>query len=161
MFKIVKDYAAMGEHRTGTCVDHATTQWFADLLVELGANVHHQNFSFDRYEAHSFVYINNKEIPSMPLYYETLSSIEINHVMVASVDCGEHGSELDIALDNLINQAIATGYKALVVATRSEINALVAINCKPIPKNRLPVILVAGHHEQDLYNSHILVKSSA
>ena len=70
LYKIVEEYAALGDHRTGTGVDRATIEWFCDQLHGIGAAVETAEFPIDLYRAHWGVSLDNEEVFSLPLYYE-------------------------------------------------------------------------------------------
>jgi len=161
LYEMVKEYAALGIHRTGTDVDRATAGWLAARLEMRGATVSRQEFSFDLFTAHTSVLLGADEIPSMPLYYQATGELSTNRVGVAEFGDGEHGSGLDAALETIIERARSAGNEALVIATRGETGDLVAINCEPVLRNRLPVILVPGRYAGALTTGPLSVTYSA
>jgi hypothetical protein len=161
LYEMVKEYAALGTHRTGTEVDRATASWLAAQLEARGATVARQDFSFDLFNANTTVLLGADEIPSMPLYYQATGELTTNRVGVAEFGDGEHGSGLDDALETIIDQAMSAGYEALVIATHGQTGDLVAINCEPVLRNRLPVILVPGRYADALYAAPLTVIYSA
>ena len=161
LYKIIEEYAALGAHRTGTSVDYATADWFASHLQSRGAKVSHQDYTFDLFDAHTIVTLDGREILSMPLYYEAVGDVKTDKVAVAEFGDGEHGRGLDGALETMINDAMSQGYEALVIATLGETGNLVAINCEPVLRNRIPVMLVPGRYARALNSSAVTVEYSA
>src|SRR6185437_17142348 len=50
LYSDVKAYAALGEHRTGTAGDAATTEWMARALKAAGYAVERQGFDYPVFE---------------------------------------------------------------------------------------------------------------
>jgi hypothetical protein len=158
LYEIVKDYAGLGIHRTGTDVDRATINWFESHLRARGAKVLRQDYTFDFFEANTTVILDGCEIPSMPLYYEAIGDVKTDNVAVGEFGDGEHGSGLDDTLEAMINDAMSEGCDTLVIATRGETDGLVAINCEPMLRNRIPVVLVPGRYANALRANAITVE---
>ena len=150
LYRIVKEYSDFGAHRTGTDVDNATQGWFASHLHARGAEVSRQEYPFEFFVGRTRVTLDGCEIPSMPLYYEYAGSVKTDKVAIAEFGDGEHGSGLDEALEKTIDSATNSGFDALVIATRGETGDLVAINCEPELRGRIPVILVPGRYADAL-----------
>ena len=70
LYKIVEEYSALGDHRTGTAVDRATIEWFCAELASIGAQVQIAEFPIDIYQAQWCVRLDGEEVSSLPLYYE-------------------------------------------------------------------------------------------
>ena len=139
LYQAVSEYAALGNHRTGTAVDRATADWLQARLVALGAHVQRHDYSFDLFDADTRLLLDGVEIPSMPLYYETVATLATGRVALARFADGEHGSGLDDQLETLIDEAVSAGYGALVIATMGPSGGLVAVNCEPVLRDRIPV----------------------
>lgn len=161
LYEIVKAYDDIGIHRTGTDVDRATLDWLAAQLRARAAKVSCQDYRFDFFSANATVILDGQEIASMPLYYEAIGDVTTDHVAVAEFGDGEHGSGLDDSLEMIINDASIRGFEALVIATRGETGALVAINCAPILRNRIPVMLIPGRYASALKAGSVRVEYSA
>lgn len=161
LYEIVKDYADLGIHRTGTDVDRATADWIESHLRTRAANVLRQDYSFNFFEAKTRVILDGDEISSMPLYYQTIGDLKTDNVAIAEFGDGQHGSGLDNVLETMINTAMSEGYEALVIATCGETGGLVAINCEPVLRNKIPVILVPGRYSNTLKTSSIAVEYSS
>ena len=146
LYRRVCEYAALGDHRTGSAVDRATADWLEEQLVTCGAAVQRQTYAFDRFHAQTRLLLDGVEIPSMPLYYESIATLNRGRIAVARFADGEHGSGLDDQLENVIDAAVGAGFDALVVATEGPSGGLVAVNCEPVMRDRLPVVLAPGRH---------------
>ena len=158
LYQLVDEYAGLGIHRTGTDVDRATADWFASHLRARGAKVLRQNYNFDFFDATTTVNLGGHEIPSMPLYYEAIGDMKTDNVAVAEFGGGEHGSGLDDSLEAMINSAMSEGYESLVIATHGETGGLVARNCEPKLRKRIPVMLVPGRFANALKSNAITVQ---
>lgn len=161
LYEIVKDYAGLGIHRTGSAVDRATSDWLESLLRARGAQVTRQNYNFDFFDAKTRVVMDACEIPSMPLYYEAIAKVKTDQVAVAEFADAEHGGGLDEKLEVIIDDAVSEGYQALVITTCGETGDLVAINCEPVLRNRIPVILVPGRYANALRAKKVTVEYSS
>ncbi len=161
LYRIVEAYADLGIHRTGTAVDRITADWFKSQLEALGGRITRHDYQFDFFDAVATVKIDGDEIESMPLYYEAIGNVKTTKVAVAEFGDGEHGSGLDNSLEALIDSAMADGYEALVIATLGGSGELVALNCVPELRNRIPVLLVPGRFASALKRGEVSVEYSA
>ena len=161
LYRIVEEYAGLGTHRSGTDVDRATVDWLSLHLKNRGAEVLRQDFSFECFDGASRVTLDGREIPSMPLYYEAVGEVSTTHIAIAEYRDGDHGSGLDESLEAMIDSAVLAGYDALVIATHGCRGDLVAINCLPELRNRIPVVLVPGRFARDLRTKPVTVDYSA
>ncbi len=161
LYQLVEEYANLGIHRTGTSVDRATVDWLASHLRARGAKVLRQDYSFDFFDAKTTVHLDGHEIPSMPLYYEAIGDIKTDNVAVAEFGNGDHGSGLDDSLEAMIDSAMSDGYDSLVIATHGETGNIVAINCEPKLRTRIPVVLVPGRYANALKTGAATVQYTA
>lgn len=161
LYGLVREYADLGIHRTGTDVDRATADWLSSHLKHGGAEFLRQAYSFTFFDGASSVRLDGDEIPSMPLYYEALGDLSTGHVGIAEYYDGEHGGGLDELLEATIDSAVLAGYDALVIATGGSRGDLVAINCVPKLRNRIPVVLVPGRYAHALRANSVTVEYSA
>lgn len=160
LYKLVEEYSEMGYHRVGTQVDSATNDWFAKELKQRGGTVSRQAFEFDRYKSDATVTLNNKLIPSIPLYYEGIGSVQSNTPFTASCIIKEKDRTSDAA-----NAAIAKAKKAqaeiAVIATVNKLGELAVPNRYPKIGSGLPVVLVPGRYAEELKNGTINVEFDA
>ena len=161
LYEWVKEYAALGPHRTGSAGDRASANWLAQRLQRAGAVVTRQDFSFDRFSGDTTLLLDGGEIPSMPLYYQAIGKLTTDNIGTAEFSDGEHGAGLDAALEALIEQAMNAGHDALVIATRSATDDLLAINCEPKLRDRLPVVLVPGRYADALRSASLVLHYEA
>jgi hypothetical protein len=148
LYALVAGYARMGDHRTGTAVDQATLTWLTGLLTGLGADVSHDLYAFDRYDAHVTVRIDGVAVDCLPLPYSGLGVVrdrDPGRAVLAPVAPDDLGG-----LDDVRVQAAAGGHGALVVATATGHGGLFALNHSPAASAGLPVVLVAEEHAPSL-----------
>lgn len=69
LLSLVEGYAALGDHRTGTAVDHSTTTWLTGLLQQAGAEVTQQPYDFPRFEGAAAVLIDGVPVRAELLPY--------------------------------------------------------------------------------------------
>ena len=142
LFRVVVDYAALGDHRAGTEVDARTLDWFAAALQRIGGTVERQPFDFQRFDGSSRVTIYGQAIDSLPLYYEGIGEVHSDHPFVAALDPLSDHSQTSDALNAAIAQAKAAGADVAVVATLNPLAALQIPNRTPQVPGGLPVVLV-------------------
>ncbi len=155
----MRDYAAIGHHRSGTDRDMATVEWFADLVSDLGA-VSTETVEFERYDADGELTAGGSPVDHLALYYEFVGDIDTTHVAVRRLDPLSGGYPR--VADQLITEASQAGYEALVIATDHPEGDLVAINRDlAVPASGLPTVLVAGRHYETLASSAVRLRLSA
>lgn len=161
LFETVYTYAALGVHRTGTDVDAKTAAWFADHLRMLGGKVDCPPYTFDRFNHDVTLLADGKKIESLPLFYRFVGRCQTDRILVAglAMDHADHG--MDTIIEVACTKAVEEGYDALVLATRGDTGALVAINQQPDVKGDIPVILVPGHELKHLKNASLSVAYEA
>jgi hypothetical protein len=134
----VEEYAALGDHRTGTEVDRATRAWLAQALSARGAEVEERPYQLDRFVGTSRVSVDGAPLASMPVWYSAVGE----HRAVAPVEHLEMlGGLLALDLDARVDAARARGAGAVVLSTGDQ---LVAHNRPPVPPAGPPAVLVAG-----------------
>src|SRR5215470_14372194 len=85
LYQLVQAYAALGDHRTGTPVDHATLAWFAAELGKRGARVDQIPYQFERYEVQCRLTANAADVEALPLYYEAIGKVHSSRLHVAEL----------------------------------------------------------------------------
>ncbi len=161
LYRLVCEYADLGEHRTGTAVDRATTDWLAGLLRGAGAAVEFQPFEFSRYQAEWEVRVDGEPVQSIPLFYEGIGLASTNHPATMSWKPGLSHTGLDPAFDAFARQALADGAPAAVVATGGPTGLLHAVNRAPILGSGLPTLLVPGRLGDRLGSARVEVTFDA
>src|SRR6266571_4589549 len=143
LYQLVQTYSALGEHRTGTPVDHATIAWFATELGKRGARVDKVPYRFERYVAHCRLLADGAEVEALPLYYEAVGQVHSSRL---------HLAELAIVadflnppqLDAVSARAQMSGAEAAILATSGAGGRLVALNRAPVLGSGFPTVLVPG-----------------
>jgi hypothetical protein len=146
LYQLVQAYAALGDHRTGTPVDHATLAWFATELGRRGARVDNVPYPFERYEAHCRLTANAAEVEALPLYYEAVGKVHASrlHLAELAINASIPGNSIAPQLDEVIAHARRSGADAAVLATTGAGGHLVALNRAPVLGSGFPTVLVPG-----------------
>lgn len=141
-YELVRAYAALGDHRTGTAVDHETARWFAAALVERGCPARVVDEPYEHWRADTYLIADGDAVAHLALPYEFDGRIDTDRVYVAELDVhwGGHRAVLEPAID----AARAAGAHALAVATKHTYGSLVGVNTSVHAGNGMPVLLVAG-----------------
>lgn len=148
LYRLVEEYAALGDHRTGTAVDAATLEWFSGRLRGIGAVVTHVPYEFPRYDVRWRLLVDGEEVPSLPLFYEGTGRVRTGDAAVARLPVRADG--VAEGLDANIEAARRDGRPALVVATAAPSGRLVVANRAPGVASGLPTICVAGAEAERL-----------
>ena len=160
LYSIVEEYASLGDHRTGTQVDHDTTDWFCDRLERVGARVETSGFAVGIYRAEWRLVIDDEKVPSIPLFYEGVGSVRTSAVSRAVLEVQSYDAVFR-DLPGIIEAARKTPNEALVVSTVCPNNSIYAINRKPELASGLPTLLVPGLLSGQLANAHIELELDA
>jgi hypothetical protein len=146
LYQLVQAYAALGEHRTGTPVDHATLAWFATELGKRGARVDTVPYRFERYVAHCRLMADAAEVEALPLYYEAVGKVHSSrlHVAELAINASIPGNSIAPQLDEVIARARMSGAEVAILATTGAGGRLVAINRAPVLGSGFPAVLVPG-----------------
>jgi len=158
LYRLVTEYADLGDHRTGTPVDESTAKWFAAQLTSRGAAAELQEYSFDRYDVRSKVTIDGQEVAAWPLYYEGVGQVTTNKPYVGSLDVSAAGAP---GLDALLADARRAKAPALVVATSGADGRLIALNRQPVLGQGPPTLFVAGALADRLIKGKVTVDFEA
>jgi hypothetical protein len=159
LYDTVVEYSSLGEHRSGTPVDHATVDWFAQKCKSLGGSVEKQPYEFDRYDVEWEVKIDGEEVVSIPLFYEGVGDVRTDRpaVGVMKVSWGTYLHEFEA----FAQQALADGCKAAVIATDTRTGLLMAPNRQVKIGSGLPTICVSGDLKERLSTSRLEVMINA
>jgi hypothetical protein len=141
LYRVVTEYADLGDHRTGTPVDEQTIKWLTTQFTNRGAQVELQEYSFERYDARAKVTVEGKEVSAWPLYYEAVGRVATDKPYIGQVEIVP-GSGM--RMSTLLAQARAARAAAVVFATIGAEGRLVAINRGPRLGQGPPTIFVPG-----------------
>ena len=146
LYRLVQAYAALGEHRTGTPVDHATIEWFATELGTRGARVDTVPYRFERYVAHCRLMADAAEVEALPLYYEAVGQVNSSrlHLAELAINASIPGNSIAPQLDEAGARARMSGAEAAILATTGGGGRLVALNRAPVLGSGFPTVLVPG-----------------
>jgi len=146
LYRLVEAYSALGNHRTGTDVDGATRDWFAAEARSRGARVRTREYSVPVFRARATLQCDRADIEIEPLFYSFRGEGETGRVFVIGHDDPhESGAQsFDSFLEGALVAARTEGAEAIVIATQSPNEGLVAMNRAPGPPLALPVFLAAG-----------------
>jgi hypothetical protein len=146
LYQLVQAYAALGDHRTGTPVDHATLAWFATELGQRGARVDTVPYRFERYVADCRLMADATEVEALPLYYEAVGQVHSSrlHLAELATNASIPGNSIAPQLDEVIARARISGADAAILATSGAGGRLVALNRAPVLGSGFPTVLVPG-----------------
>lgn len=156
LYSDVKAYAALGEHRTGTAGDAATTEWMARALVAAGYAVERQGFDYPVFElARADLTLGGRTIAGFPYWTPGTTppggatgplSLSGGPGKIALVELpAGSGNGLDAPPPKEISEAVAAKPLAVVAITENALGELAAMNRNPkAPAWPVPVLLVAG-----------------
>jgi hypothetical protein len=146
LYQLVQAYAALGDHRTGTPVDHATIAWFATELGTRGARVDTVPYRFKRYVAQCRLMADATEVEALPLYYEAVGTVHSSRLYLAelAINASIPGNSIALPLDEVIARACMSGADAAILATSGGGGRLVALNRAPVLGSGFPTVLVPG-----------------
>lgn len=160
LFDLVQTYASLGDHRTGTDVDHSTARWMADALASRGLEVGLEPLSFDQWRSSSRLLAAGLEVFHLPVYYEWTGSIDTTDVHVGSFDPISGG--FPEVLTAPIEHARASGAAAAVLVTQHPNGSLVAVNrVLGAAGSGVPTVLVAGRDHGQLRSGRVELRLAA
>ena len=144
IFDLVRAYADLGVHRSGTRSQAATATWLADELASRGGDVTLEPVAFARYVADWSVSIDGDEIESLPLFYEATgaaaSADPVRWEAFSPTGAGPLG------VTGALDGGEAAPGDVVVAATQNLLGFLAVSNRAPTPGSGVHVLQVAGHH---------------
>ncbi|HUY99830.1 MAG TPA: hypothetical protein VMU89_05735 [Thermomicrobiaceae bacterium] len=143
LYRLVEEYAALGDHRTGSEVDAATIAWFAAELARRGARVERRPFGFDRYVADWSVAVDGIAVTACPLFYEAVGTARSRAPFVAAAAVLAR-DRTAASLEQALDRAREAGATLAVIATENPAGYLQVPNRAPLPGEGPPTLLVAG-----------------
>jgi len=157
LYADVKAYAGLGEHRTGTPGDDATTVWMERALKAAGYAVERQPFDYPVFDpGHVDITLNGRPLESFPYWTPVatpaggitapLSLIGgAGKIVLIDLPPGA-GGPLDAPPPPQVVAAADSGALAVVAITESPLGELSAMNRNPKAAPwKVPVLLAAGH----------------
>lgn len=162
LYRLVRAYANLGEHRTGTQVDVATQDWFAAEALSLGGTVRRHEYSVPIFRSSAALRCHGVDVEVVPLFYSFEGEGETERVFVVAFDDPhESGNQpIESFLDDVIAAGQARGAEAILLATLCPNDGLVAMNRAPGAPLALPVFLAAGRDLARLTNGALFLRYS-
>lgn len=158
VYRHVQRYATLGEHRTGSACDHATSQWLAGELQARGLMADLHPWTFTRYDAGRAELRCGVQtmqcIPVWPVYTHLTSPVQ---APLARLDGDVSGAIAvhDVTIDagasvtpaNAAGSAIAEahrrGARAIVIVTQGMTGEVIALNADHrLPEWPIPAVLI-------------------
>jgi hypothetical protein len=156
LYADVKAYADLGEHRTGTPGDNATTIWMERALKAAGYAVERQGFDYPVFDLmRADMTLGGRTIEGFPYWTPgTTSAAGVTGALSPTGGPGKialvilppgAGGGLDAPPPAEITEAVASGAVAVVAVTENPLGEMSALNRNPKAEPwRVPVLLVAG-----------------
>jgi hypothetical protein len=156
LYADVKAYSDLGEHRTGTAGDAATTVWLERALKAAGYAVERQAFDYPVFElARADLTLGGRGLESFPYWTPVATpaggitaplSLTGGPGKIALVDLAPGaGGGLESPPPAQIVAAVDSGAAAVVAITETALGEMAALNRNPkAPPWRIPVLLAAG-----------------
>jgi hypothetical protein len=156
LYADVKAYAGLGEHRTGTAGDNATTAWLEKALKAAGYTTERQAFDYPVFELGACdIVLGGRTLESFPYWTPTATppagltaplSVAGGAGKIALVDLPPGtGAGLEAPPPAPIVAAVDSGAVAVIAITENPLGELLAMNRNPkAPAWRCPVLLAAG-----------------
>ncbi len=160
LYADVKAYADLGEHRTGTPGDQATTRWLVQALKRARYQVETQGFDYPLFEVgRCAVEAPGQTLEAFPYWTPTATPAGGStgpltaaggpgRIALVTLANGGSGGGLYAPPPPEIVAAVDTGAAAVVVVTENPLGELVAFNRTPLAQAwKAPVLFVAGRHK--------------
>ncbi|HZZ30563.1 MAG TPA: hypothetical protein VFE10_01110 [Phenylobacterium sp.] len=156
LYADVKAYSGLGEHRTGTAGDDATTVWLERALKAAGYAVERQGFDYPVFElARADLTLDGRALESFPYWTPVATpsggiTAPLSRAggpgKIALVDLPRGaGGGLESPPPAQIVSAVDSGAVAVVAITENALGELAALNRNPKAAAwRVPVLLAAG-----------------
>ena len=146
LYQLVKEYAALGDHRTGTAVDRQTVEWLSARISELGGAVELHPFLFPMFSSHVEISDERGQVAADALAYSAVSRVVTRDPWLGELqlNAGHPESAPEDVYAAAIRAARDEGKSVVVLATRGGNEGLTALNRSPREPGDMPVCLVAG-----------------
>ncbi len=140
LYRHVESYASLGDHRSGSIVERATTSWLADECTSRGLKVRVTKVPFEQCRIESSLVSNGEALDHLAVPYEFQGSIAASAgPVLLDVGFGGHPETLDKA----IAKHRLSSPDPLVFATAHSDGSLVAVNRRIRPGSGVPTFLIA------------------
>ena len=158
LYEHVVEYAALGDHRTGTAVDDVTRSWFRALLADIGGRVEEVPYGFERYEVRAHTRTRDgAELHSLPVYYSGVGDAEAEQPAVVELPMAGLFPLAD--LDEVISDAPGEG--PVVVIVDGPEGRLVAMNRAPVVRPGRLAVLAGGSERRAIEDGRCRVTGAA
>ena len=156
LYADVKAYVGLGEHRTGTPGDDATTVWLDRALKAAGYAVERQPFDYPVFElARAEILLAGRSLETFPYWTPATTpaggltaplSLVGGAGRIALIDLAPGaGGGLESPPPPEIVAAVDSGAAAVIAITETPLGVMAALNRNPkAPPWRVPVLLAAG-----------------
>jgi hypothetical protein len=154
-YELVRAYARIGAHRTGSSGDERTVHWLARELSVGGAEVELRPYSFNRFDAAAEVEVFGRPVEAIPLYYSAVGDFALKSPAVAEIDAHEDDKHLTVRLRQLRDR-VKKDSDGLVLATRCPTDELCALNRSEGDFLDFPTILIAGFERKSVHAGSLI-----
>ena len=163
LYRDVRTYADLGDHRTGTAGDHATTDWLINALAPSGYAAKAQTFDYPVFALNrAELRVGGRSLSGFPIWTPKATppggiagplSLDggVGTVMLVRLPYNPGASLRIPAYQIPIDKALATGAAAVVAVTENPLGELMALNAPAMgPAWSQPVLSVAGREAEIL-----------
>lgn len=163
LFRTVEKYVSLGEHRTGTPADTATSYWLAQELESYGYETKYLEFPLRQFFPEKVFLSNEKDtVKAFPLWWVGENVDSIVHGSLVDIRNAKKINTTDIALIHLpvkgktnryIDSLITLGVKGIVAITDNPSGEIEAYNTALGQQPwKVPVILVAPKDSSAIFS---------
>lgn len=165
LFAHVEKFASLGEHRTGTPADHATSDWLASELQAAGFSVKQQGFNVSQFFAtQQQLSIGSQVYEVFPHWLPAATKAAINAPLaplaspslkgkIAYLSPDDAGLWYQLKPAKLAQQALQKGALALLIAVPHPSGEIYVTNAAPPYLDQpiaLPTVIIAAKHHDDI-----------
>lgn len=143
LYEVVEDYAAFGNHWSGTQVDFATADWLVQLLGAMGGDPQREPWQFDRFAANVSLTCGKAEVPVVPVWYSAIGDHEVSDLAVVRVEGRVAGAAR--GLDDALDEAKASAKDGIVLVVDGPDDLPVQCNRVPELSEGPPAVIVPGN----------------
>lgn len=159
LFATVTKYTSLGEHRTGTPTDFATSEWLGKELAGVGYEVKYFEFKLRQFfpESVTVTDAKGKTLQAFPFWYVkdsiaqtvegvlTTQTTDVKNKVVLVNLGGDQPGQSEQKLLKMLATIIDGGAKAVIGYAKNEVDEIAAINAPKAAKPwAVPVVLVSA-----------------